>query len=119
MAERGVGTLVVVDDTSRPVGILTDRDLVLRILVERRDPDETTIGEVMSRPVHAVTEDTALESALRGMAGVGVRRAVVVDDAGSLVGILSLDDMLDLLAEEAEAIGGLVRRQGGGAPSIA
>jgi CBS domain-containing protein len=111
MAEQGVGSLVVVDEMKRPIGMLTDRDIAVRAVAPGLDPRETTVSEVMSKPVHSVVEDASIESAIRGMAGAAVRRAVVTNAKGKLVGILALDDLLDLLAEEAEAVGALVRSQ--------
>ncbi len=111
MAEHGVGTVVVVDGARRPIGMLTDRDIAVRVVAPGLDPNQATIGEVMSKPVHSVVEETSIESAIRGMAGATVRHAVVTDAKGKLVGILALDDLLDLLAEEVEAVGALVRSQ--------
>jgi CBS domain-containing protein len=111
MERNGVGTLVVIDEGKRPLGILTDRDVAVRCVAGRLDPDSTPISEIMSAPVASVSDDTSIESALRLMAGARSRRSVVVNRDGALVGLLALDDVLDLLAEEAEAIGDLVRAQ--------
>lgn len=111
MDRNGVGTLVVVDEAKRPLGVLTDRDVAVRCVARKLDPDATPVSDVMSMPVSSVPEDTSIESALRVMAGSRTRRSVVVDRHGALVGLLALDDVLDLLAEEAEAIGTLVRAQ--------
>jgi CBS domain-containing protein len=111
MDRKGVGTLVVVDDALRPVGMLTDRDVAVRCVGQGLDPDLALVSEVMSAPVSSVFEDTPIESALRLMAGSRARRSVVVDRTGALVGVLALDDVLELLAEEAHAIGDLVRAQ--------
>jgi CBS domain-containing protein len=108
MAAADVGTVVVVGDAKRPAGILTDRDVALRCVAEGRDPDVTTVGDLMTRPAACVEESTPIESALARMAGAHARRLVVVDDDGGLVGILALDDVLELLAEEAATIGRLV-----------
>ena len=111
MRDRGVGTLVVVDEEARPVGIVTDRDIAIRCVADGRNPETTNVLDVMSTNPSTVGEDTAIEDALSGMAGLGIRRAVVTDDAGRLAGILSLDDVIDLLAEEATMIGRLLRSQ--------
>ncbi len=84
---------------------------MVRCVAERLDPDEALAGDIMSSPVCAVFEETSIESALATMAGAQVRRAVVIDSDGTLVGLLALDDVLDLLVEEAEAIGSLLRAQ--------
>jgi CBS domain-containing protein len=111
MERERVGNLVVVDEEKRPLGILTDRDVAVRCVANDLDPDGTPVSEVMTVPVSSVFEDTPIESALRLMAGTRARRSIVVNRDGALVGVLALDDVLDLLAEEAEAIGDLVRAQ--------
>jgi CBS domain-containing protein len=111
MAERDVGTVVVLGEGDRPVGILTDRDLVLRCIARDRDPDATEAGEVMTAPVNHVHESTPIETALAQMAGAHARRLVVVDDDERLVGILALDDVIELLSEELASVGKLVRQR--------
>lgn len=111
MREADVGALIVVDDKRNPLGIVTDRDLALRCLAEDRDPDETPVGTVMTAPAHCVPEATPIEEAIRRMAGIAARRLAVTDDEGKLAGILALDDVIELLMEEAESIGRLVQRR--------
>jgi CBS domain-containing protein len=94
MAERGVGTLVVVDELQRPLGIVTDRDLVLRCIARPRDPRSTTLSKVMSGPVVWVREESSVEDALEEMARLRIRRLAVVDSKDRLIGLLSLDDAL-------------------------
>jgi CBS domain-containing protein len=111
MAKAGVGSVVVLAEAQRPVGILTDRDITLRCVAEGRDPDATEVAAVMTAPITCVHESTPIESALARMAGVHARRLAVVDDEERLVGILALDDVLELLAEEAATIGRLLARR--------
>jgi len=111
MAEGDVGTVVVLGERDRPVGILTDRDLVLRCISQERDPDTTEVAEVMTAPVTYVYESTPIESALARMAGARARRLVVVNDDERLVGILALDDVLELLTEELGSVGKLLRQR--------
>jgi CBS domain-containing protein len=111
MREADVGTLLVVDDARRPIGVVTDRDVVLRCVAEGRDPETTALTTVMTAPVLCVLESTPIEEALRRMARIPARRLAVTDEAGRLVGILALHDVLELLVEEAEAIGRLLRRR--------
>lgn len=111
MEQKCVGTLVVLDAARTLVGIVTDRDITARCVGRGLDPDVAPVSTVMSAPVKSVHEDTPIETALRTMAGARIRRCPVVDSEGSLVGLLSLDDVLDLLAEEVEAVGALVRVQ--------
>jgi len=115
MAEHQVGTLVVLDEQKHPLGLLSDRDIVLRVVAKGLDAISTSIGAVMSRPVVAVRETTPIEDGLARMAAAPARRLVVTGDDGRLVGLVALDDVLELLAEEAQAIGRLLRR---GAPEM-
>jgi len=108
MAAAGVGTVVVLDSDQRPTGILTDRDVALRCVAARRDPDTTAVRDVMSAPVACIHESTPIESALSRMTSVRARRLAVVDDEERLVGVLALDDVLELLAEEVTTIGKLL-----------
>jgi CBS domain-containing protein len=110
MAEHDVGTLVVLDEERRPLGLLTDRDVVLRVVAKGLDPAATRVAEVMSRPVLHAHESTPIEDGIARMAGAHARRLVVTGDDGRLVGLLALDDVLDLLAEEAQTIGRLLQR---------
>lgn len=112
MHSRQVGTLMVLDNESRPIGILTDRDLAIRVVGEGLDAAETTVGDVMSKAPDSVCEDTPIENALSQMRAGPFRRLPVVDDEGKLVGLVSLDDVLDLLSEEFNEIGRLVRGEG-------
>jgi CBS domain-containing protein len=111
MRERRVGTLVVVDGLGRPEGLVTDRDLAVRVVADARDPARTTVGEVASAAPTTVLADASIESALGSMRAGRMRRLPVVDDTGRLVGIVTLDDVLELLAEELGLIGGLLARE--------
>jgi CBS domain-containing protein len=105
MGESEVGSLVVVDALRRPLGIVTDRDLVVRCIAPGRDPERTRLRNVMSGPPAWVRENGAAEEAIDEMARLKVRRLPVVDDHDRLVGILALDDIvLAELAPESLAI---------------
>jgi CBS domain-containing protein len=108
MDQRGVGTLVVIGDGRKPIGIVTDRDIAVRCVGAGLDPERVSVSEIMSAPLSSIHEDMAIDAALKRMAGMHVRRCPVVDDAGTLIGILAVDDVLDLLAEEMSAVGTLV-----------
>ncbi|HVS11054.1 MAG TPA: CBS domain-containing protein [Planctomycetota bacterium] len=110
MESRNVGSLVVIDEAERPMGILTDRDLALRIVAGGLDADATVVVQVMTPQPRTVSEDTPIEDALGLMRSASVRRLPVVDRKGRLVGVLSLDDILSLLAEEFEEVGKLLER---------
>jgi CBS domain-containing protein len=111
MNTRNVGTLVVIDDGKSPIGIVTDRDLALRVVGKGLDPNTTTLESVMSGLLDSVTENTPIESAIAIMRRGPHRRLPVVDEQNRLIGLLSLDDVLLLLSEEFEEIGKLVGKE--------
>jgi CBS domain-containing protein len=108
MQHRTVGCLVVIDRGQLPIGILTDRDLVVRVVAEGRDPALTTVGEVMTPFPHLVSDDLPIETALGLMRRHSFRHLPVVDNGGRLAGLVTLDDILMLLAEEFSSIGELL-----------
>jgi len=107
MKQHDVGTVVVVEG-AKPVGILTDRDLVVRVLTEGRAPATTRVDGVMTQHPRTLPEGTSIEDALASMRQLGVRRMPVVDARGELVGLLSIDDVLELLAAELGNVGRVV-----------
>lgn len=114
MREHHVGDLVVVDDKKGvkvPVGIITDRDLVVEIMATGLDPTAITVGDVMTAELAVVKEDAGLYESIQYMRSIGVRRLPVVSTNGGLVGILTLDDMLELLAEEMTTLAKLVKHE--------
>lgn len=103
MRDSHVGSLIVIDisdNRAEPVGILTDRDIVVEVLAENVDPNIVTVGDIMTSAVLKVCEhDSILETAQR-MRARGVRRVPVVSNQRELVGVLAQDDILGLLSEE-------------------
>jgi CBS domain-containing protein len=110
MRDRQVGTVVVVDG-GRPVGILTDRDLAVRVLAAGLDPQKTRVSEVMTPAPTTVTEDAQIATALGYMRAGRFRRVPVVGTDGRLCGILALDDVLAVVAAELAEIGPLLMRE--------
>ena len=111
MLQRAVGSLVVVDDVDQPIGIVTDRDLVERVLAKQRNPNDTFVRDVMSPDLKTIQENEAIEMALGVMRRGRFRRVPVVDGNGRLVGLVSLDDILMLLAQEFTQIGRLLEQE--------
>jgi len=114
MREHHVGDLVVVEEKAgrrTPVGILTDRDLVIEILAKDVDMSAVTVGDVMSSELLTARESDGLYETLQRMRSKGVRRVPVVDSGGALAGIVSADDLLDLLAGELTALACLLSRE--------
>lgn len=115
MRQDHVGDLVVVEEVEggqRPIGILTDRDLVVSVLAaEIVDPGRLEVRDVIGQDLVTASEDEDLDEVLHRMRSFAVRRVPVVDGAGCLYGILSLDDVLEWIREDmAEAVA-ISRRQ--------
>jgi CBS domain-containing protein len=114
MRRHHVGNVVVVEqreENTFPVGILTDRDLVVELLAPQVDPDSLTIGDVMSAELLSVTEETALLDAIKLMRSKGVRRLVVVTAEGTLAGLLAVDDILELVVEQLSDLTALIANE--------
>lgn len=111
MRRHHVGDVLVVEDRGGvriPVGIVTDRDLVVEIIAPELDPAAITVGDIMVPGLATVKENAGVFEAIEYMRAKGVRRLPVVNDSGGLIGILTLDDLLELLAEELLALAKLV-----------
>ncbi len=111
MREHHVGSLVVVEDTSRgrrPVGIVTDRDIVIEVVAAGVDPATVTVGEVMGPELVTARESDQPWDTIRVMREQGVRRIPVVGDDGLLVGIVTVDDLLEILAEQLDGLGKVI-----------
>ena len=112
MREEHVGDLIVVEERAGrrvPIGILTDRDIVIAVVAKRVAANAVTVGDAMSAELLTVHQDNGVEHALREMRRCGVRRAPVVDGSGSLVGVLSIDDVIDHLAVQLGHIAEIIR----------
>jgi CBS domain-containing protein len=114
MREYHVGDVVVVEQrngVNYPVGILTDRDIVIELLAEDVPIDSVTVGDIMSYELLSVTEEDSMETAINLMRKKGVRRLPVVNENGALEGILTLDDLIDLIAEQMKDLAGLITKE--------
>jgi CBS domain-containing protein len=110
MKEEDVGSVIIEDD-GKPVGIVTDRDLVLEVLEPRRDPTEMSAADVMTASPVTVSDDEGVFEATAKMFEHAVRRMPVVDDAGAVAGIVTLDDFLVLLTDELDNLAGVVETE--------
>ncbi len=114
MRQHHVGSLVVVDEGSEPpvpVGLVTDRDLVVELVAENVPVDRVSIGDVMSDTEESAREDEGEWDVLRRMRQKGVRRMPIVNTDGALAGIVTMDDAVDLLAEELSDLAKLMGRE--------
>jgi CBS domain-containing protein len=104
---RHTGDVVVVDDPGgerQPVGLLTDRDIVVKALGANLDPATTTAGQLMHTPLISAGEDEDSSEALSRMRMHGVRRLPVTSRGGRLAGIVTLDDLLRLVVADAQTL---------------
>jgi CBS domain-containing protein len=108
MRQRTVGSLIVVNDSKQPIGIITDRDLVIRAVADGKDAEVTPVIDVMTPDLVVASGDTPLIGALRLMRDGPFRRLPVVDSQGVLVGLVTLDDILMTLARQFSEIGDLI-----------
>jgi CBS domain-containing protein len=114
MRQHHTGDLIVVDDPDGdrvPVGIVTDRDIVVEVLANGLDLAETKVAEIMSSKLVIAGADEDSSDAVERMRLHGVRRLPVVDHAGRLMGIVTLDDMLTLHAAQAAALADIVSKE--------
>lgn len=111
MRSHHVGALVVVEtapEGNRPIGMVTDRDLVIEVLAQEVPMEELTVGDIMSTQPGTVLESDDLSDVLARMAELGVRRLPVTDDRGLVRGVVTLDDVLECMAELTERLRSLV-----------
>jgi CBS domain-containing protein len=95
-----------------PVGIITDRDLVIGVMALKLDPEVFTVGDLIHEELVTARASQGVFETLKQMRVKGVRRMPIVDDEeGNLVGILSVDDIVHLLAEEMRELSKLITRE--------
>ena len=103
MRNKGIGSVVVVKD-GFPVGVVTERDLVHRVLAEGRDPDKCYADQICTKPVVAISIYADVDMAVDMMNEYGIRRLVVVDQKDNVVGILTTDDIAKNLRSMSEEL---------------
>lgn len=108
MDEHDVGSVVVVDDARRPVGVVTDRDIALHMADGVEDP---TVERIMSLGPVTVDRNADVEACVERMEGGEVRRIVVLDDEGQVLGVVSLDDVVIHLANTLDRVARLIRAE--------
>ena len=112
MRQYHVGALIVIDkvnDRVIPVGVITDRDLVVEVLATGLDKEAITVDDVMTQELFAVKENTAIHDAFNFLRRKTIRRLPIINDNGELVGILTTDDIMEILSEEMLDLAKLIR----------
>lgn len=114
MRERHVGDVVVVDEPNgdqTPIGVVTDRDIVVEVIAKGQDPAKVTVREIMRTPVVVAHATEEVSEAVERMKAHGVRRIPVMGESQRLVGILCLDDLLKQIVTDAGALVDIVSRE--------
>jgi CBS domain-containing protein len=114
MRAHHVGALVIVasgDGVNRPVAVVTDRDLVIEVMAVGLDPEAVLVAEVVTERLCSVPASEGVFETMRLMRDHGVRRLPVLDDGGGLLGIITIDDLIALLAEEMNELSRLITHQ--------
>jgi len=121
MQKHHVGALVVIErrqDQVRPIGIITDRDVIRSQVVEKKGLSRLTVADAMTAHLLTLPESCGIAEAIGQMSTRGVRRAPVVNDSGDLVGVVSFDDLLPVVSEQLNVLAKLIsdqpRRESGG-----
>jgi len=114
MRQHHVGNVVVVEDAEAdrsPIGVVTDRDIVIEVLGKELDPARVTLRQIMRTPVVIASSSENVGQAVERMKFHGVRRIPVVDETSRLIGILTLDDLLKRLAADAASLADVIARE--------
>lgn len=107
MRQKHLGDLIIVDDPNdefTPVGLITDRDIVVKVVGNELNPNQTRVGQVMRSPLVTASDTEDSNVAIARMRQHGVRRLPVTGRQGKLVGIVTLDDLLKRLRSEVDAL---------------
>lgn len=113
MEQQSVSSLVVADDERRVAGIVTDRDLVRRVMARGADPAEVTVASIMTRDPVTVRNDVSVHEAVRRMRNNGVRRLPVVDDDERVIGLINLRSVLGSMANDIRDVSSLMSGDSG------
>ena len=114
MRTHHVGNVIIVKQAAgkvTPLGIVTDRDIVVEVVAAKVDPGAVTVGEIMGQTLVTARDTEGAYEALERMRWDGIRRMPVVDGNGALIGIVTLDDLLEIVAEEMNEMAKLISRE--------
>lgn len=121
MREKHIGCLVVVDPTDHgnvPVGMLTDRDIVTSVVAKDADPALISAGDAMSTELATAQEHDSVTEVLQTMSRLGVRRVPVTDARGALAGLVALDDLLLVMAQQLQLVAQAIENEQKREPSL-
>lgn len=104
LRDRHVGSLVVIDAKNKPLGMITDRDITIEVVAKELNPDQTSVGQVMTTPVVVAKAEENIVDALARMREFGIRRLPVVDEHGVLAGVVTNSNMLEELSMMLDSV---------------
>ncbi len=102
MAEHNIGAVVIVDGSMKPIGIFTERDLLIKVCAKGLDMSSVKLKEVMTKNPFTIKEETPVKHALEIMLNFGFRHLPIVDESGTLIGIVSIRDLSKPLALDVD-----------------
>lgn len=113
MKKHNIGDIIIVDEenSAKPIGIFTDRDVAIKIVAEGVDPHTITVGDAISEELLVLKDYQHFQEAIEMMCAKGVRRAPIVDQHDKIIGIATVDDLILLLTDELGSLAKLIRRQ--------
>ena len=112
MRENRIGYLIVTDPGgAAPIGVITDRDIVVKVVAKDVDAHTLTVGDVMTPDPLTAAEDDGISETLHRMRRLGVRRVPVVGPRGQVSGVLSIDDVVDHLVSQLSDVAGSIRNE--------
>jgi CBS domain-containing protein len=114
MRQYHIGDVIITQNNGgkrAPVGIVTDRDIVLGVVAPELAPDTITVGDIMGQELITAGEEEDVFDVVKRMRSKGVRRMPIVGADGALAGIVSIDDILEVLAEEMTELARLISRE--------
>lgn len=116
MKTEHVGDVLILEKSTerninKVVGILTDRDIVKLVVANGISPAHVLVDDIMSRSLQVVNEDTGVFEVIRSMHDAGIRRMPVVSNDGSILGLITFDDLVSLLAQELMKLSEVIDRQ--------
>jgi predicted transcriptional regulator len=116
MAEKHVGSLIVLEnktESKKPVGIITDRDITVKITAKKANLADSTVADVMSKDLFMLPSDLGIKKSIDAMRDKGVRRAIIMDN-DQIHGVVAVDDLMIMLASELKGLADLIEHQIGG-----
>jgi len=110
MRDENIGAVVVVDE-GRVQGVVTDRDITVRVVASGEDPAEVPLRQIMSGEPIFLSKARTLDQLVAAMRDMGVRRVPVVEDDGTVCGLISMDDLLVLISEQLAELAQVIRKE--------